>query len=257
MSGVCSQGGLVRCRSSRWRAVFTISSASRILLLCLATCTCCACAWGKDEGHLAKFRLGSSDVAYEEFGSDLGRPTLILLHSVSGPGTALYRQQAQFFAAHGYTVLLLHYFDATKTHQPTAENYRAWVSAVDGLIQQKTAARRADQRIFLVGYSLGASLALAAGSQGAAVAAIAEWYGSLPDEFFYTFKGMPPLLVLHGARDRNIPVGSAEQLGRLCDLKGLICESHIYAEEEHGFAEQAREDADARTLAFFAKEAKD
>ena len=60
------------------------------------------------------------------------------------------------------------------------------------------------------------------------VSAVAEWYGSLPDEFFYQLKGMPPLLILHGQHDDNIPVSNAQQLIQLCRMKNFPCESDIY-----------------------------
>jgi carboxymethylenebutenolidase len=107
-----------------------------------------------------------------------------------------------------------------------------------------------------LGFSLGSSVALAAGSQNIAVDAIADWYGSLPDEFSYQMKGMPPLLILHGERDSNIPVLNAQQLVKLCEMKHLTCEHHFYADQEHGFGGKALEDADRRTLAFFADRGK-
>lgn len=95
---------------------------------------------------------------------------------------------------------------------------------------------RAHKKVVLVGYSLGVSVALAAGSQGAAVDGIAEWDGSLPDEFFYHMRGMPPLLILHGERDSNVPVVNAQQLIKLCEMKHLKCENQIYPDQGHGFA---------------------
>jgi dienelactone hydrolase len=86
-----------------------------------------------------------------------------------------------------------------------------------------------------VGYSLGSSVALAAGSQDLSVDAIAEWYGSLPDEFFYQMNGMPPLLILHGERDSNIPITNAQQLVKLCEMKQLTCDHHFYSDQGHGF----------------------
>ncbi len=101
-----------------------------------------------------------------------------------------------------------------------------------------------------MGYSLGASIALAAGSQAAPVDAIVEWYGSLPDSFFHKLKGMPPLLILHGQEDTNIPAVNAVQLIRLCALAKFSCESHIYPGQAHGFAGPDLADADLRTIAF-------
>jgi carboxymethylenebutenolidase len=104
-----------------------------------------------------------------------------------------------------------------------------------------------------MGLSLGASVALAAGSQNARVSAIADWYGSLPDDFLPKLKGMPPLLILHGNRDDVIPIINAQQLVRLCGMEHFACESHFYQDQGHGFMKGALEDADARTLDFFAR----
>lgn len=181
-------------------------------------------------------------------------PLLVLLPGTSGPEAPLYQSQAQFFAGHAYTVLVLHYFDANSSRKPSPENYRRWVTAVQDLVRSFAGnPHLAHREVVLVGYSLGASIALAAGSEGLPVKAIAEWYGSLPDEFFYNFKTMPPLLILHGARDSNIPILNAQQLIQLCSLKHLTCASHIYPDQGHGFTGPALNDADQRTLDLFAQ----
>lgn len=195
-------------------------------------------------------RAGGPSITYEESGPQSARNCLILLHGASGPSILLYRQQAAYFAGQGFHVLMPHYFDATHSSSPTTANYEAWVGVVEDLAaqcrQEKTA-----QKVLVIGYSLGASVALAAGSQGAKVDAIAEWYGSLPDEFFNRLQGMPPLLILHGERDTNIPIINGQQLVRLCELKELHCEHHFYADQGHGFSGKALDDADQRTLSFF------
>lgn len=183
------------------------------------------------------------------------KSTLILLHGSSGPNLLLYHQQAIYFAEHGFTVVVPHFFDATKTAEPNPENYAAWARLLTDLTTSLiTRTETAGSKLFLIGFSLGASVALAAGSQDLPVAAIAEWYGSLPDEFFYTFKAMPPLLILHGQRDTNIPVSNAQQLIKLCDMKQLSCENHIYPDQSHGFTGSALDDADSRTLEFFSRD---
>jgi len=159
-----------------------------------------------------------------------------------------------YFAAKGYTVLFLHYFDATGSSMPSRQNYVLWAKAVEDLVREcQSTPAWADRKIALMGLSLGASVALAAGSQNARVSAIADWYGSLPDDFLPKLKGMPPLLILHGNRDDVIPIINAQQLVRLCGMEHFACESHFYQDQGHGFMKGALEDADARTLDFFAR----
>ena len=201
----------------------------------------------------ATYKSDGRQLSYEIFGASDARPVLILLHGASGPGVQLYREEAEHFADHGYTVLLLHYFDATGSNTPSDKNYDVWERAVRNLIEEvRKKPTWAARKICLMGFSLGASVALAAGSQNVPVAAIAEWYGSLPDAFFERRKGMPPLLILHGQQDPIIPIINAQQLARLCEMEHYMCESHFYASQGHGFAGPALNDANKRTLNFFA-----
>ena len=180
-----------------------------------------------------------------------------MLHGVGGPDVQLYRALAEFLGTKNYTVLFLHYFDAGDTFRGSPQNYVIWERAVSDLIQVcKQSPKWSKRKIAILGFSLGASVALAAGSQMVPVGAVAEWYGSLPDEFFYQLKGMPPLLILHGAHDDNIPVMNAQQLIELCGMKRFTCESHIYPNQGHGFQPPDFEDAVKRTLDFFSRQLK-
>jgi dienelactone hydrolase len=138
---------------------------------------------------------------------------------------------------------------------PSSQNYAVWAKAVDDLVHEcQNSPKWSNRKIALMGFSLGASVALAAGSQGVTVGAIADWYGSLPDDFFHNMKGMPPLLILHGQRDVTIPIVNAQQLVRLCGLERFTCESHFYPDQGHGFMAGAIEDADSRTVDFFSRQ---
>lgn len=80
-------------------------------------------SWGAP--RKASFTIDNRLIAYEVFeGNDEG-PVLILLHGASGPDVPLYRSQAQYFTTKGYTVLLLHYFDATRSSTPSIRTTRA------------------------------------------------------------------------------------------------------------------------------------
>lgn len=204
---------------------------------------------------LARFTSGDRQVSYEVFGEKSSGPIIIMLHGVGGPQVQLYRSLAENLATKNYTVLFLHYFDASDTYVGSPQNYELWEKAVSDLVDEcgKNAAWTG-RKIALFGFSLGASVALAAGSQALPVDAVAEWYGSLPDEFFYKLKGMPPLLILHGQQDDNIPVANAQQLIQLCGMKSFTCESHIYPDQRHGFLPPAFDDAVKRTLDFFSRQ---
>ena len=205
----------------------------------------------------AKFNSANRQISYEIFGAESSGPLLIMLHGASGPGVPLYRSLAQTFATENYTVLFLHYFDATNSSRASGQNYLVWERAVSDLVQHcKTHPDWSKRRIAILGFSLGASVALAAGSQRVPVDAVAEWYGSLPDEFFYKLKGMPPLLILHGAHDDNIPVNNAQQIIQLCGMQHYRCESHIYPDQGHGFLPPDFNEAVKRTLDFFARQMK-
>lgn len=192
----------------------------------------------------------AQQIRYENFGASTGVPLMILLHGSSGPGD-FYREQARFFAHHGFQVVIPHYLEATRNSAGTDDNYAVWVTVVRNLMEKLNADR--SQGTVLVGFPLGASVALALGSQGQGPDAIAEWYGSLPDKFFREMKGMPPLLILHGARDTNIPVINAMQLSKLCLLVKLTCETHIYPDQEHWFDAKTLRDADGRTFQFLSR----
>jgi dienelactone hydrolase len=187
-------------------------------------------------------------VRCEWFGKASNTPLLILLHGVSGP-SPFYTQQAEFFAHHGFRVVLPHYLEASHGSAATDEHYEAWVTAIRNVM----IAEGRPVPTVIVGYSLGASIALALGSQGDGPDAIAEFYGSLPDRYFRDLRGMSPLLILHGDRDINIPATNAIQLAKLCSAAQFTCDMHIYPREGHGFTSEVLQDADQRVLQFFAK----
>lgn len=207
--------------------------------------------------QIASFHSGNRQISYEIFGGNSSGPVIIMLHGVGGPAVPLYRGLAQSIAEKNYTVLFLHYFDATDTYRGSDQNYLAWEKAVSDLVDVcGKNPKWANRKIAILGFSLGASVALAAGSQALPIDAVAEWYGSLPDEFFLHLKGMPPLLILHGQHDDNIPVSNAQQILQLCAMKSFTCESHIYPDQGHGFLPPAYDDAVKRTLDFFSRRLK-
>ncbi len=213
-------------------------------------------AEGQPSTH--QIRVGAHSMRYEVYEASPHADVILLLHGHSGP--ANYGAQAVWFQQHGFTVLLPHYTDVSPWRGEHAQDevYAKWIEALRALIDEVHSEDAGARHIGIVGYSQGASLALAAGSQSIPVDAVVEWYGSLPDNFFARRKGMPPLLILHGQLDTVIPVSNAQQLMRLCQMDRLTCESHIYPGMGHGLVDPDLDsagvvDADERTLLFLRK----
>jgi dienelactone hydrolase len=178
--------------------------------------------------------------------------TLIFLRGSSPSDLFLGRLEARFFAEQGFRVLLPDYLSATRTVEPSAANYRRWAQVVEDIVADLRAHPiPQNKKIALAGQSVGASVALVAGGHRLPVEAIAEWYGFLPNEFFGQVQSLPPLLILHGEQDKQVPVVNARQLVRLCELRDFTCEAGIYPGEGHGFSSTALESANQRTLKFF------
>jgi dienelactone hydrolase len=178
--------------------------------------------------------------------------TMIFLRGASASDLAFARTEARFFAEHAFRVLLVDYLTVTPSLEPTPTNYRRWAQAVEDVVADLRARPAARARkIALIGQGLGASVALLAGSRKLGVEAIAEWSGLLPNQFFSQVQNLPPLLILHGEQDRQIPIVNARQLVRLCELKDFTCEAGMYPDEGHVFSTKATESANQRVLTFF------
>jgi dienelactone hydrolase len=186
------------------------------------------------------------------YGSHEAAATIIFLRGASPSDVSLGRLEARFFAEDGFRVLLPDYLSATPTADATTANYRRWAQVVEDIVADlRSRPVFRNKKIGLAGQTLGASVALIAGSQRLEVEAIAEWSGLLPNAFFSQVKSMPPLLILHGELDKQVPIVNARQLVRLCELRDFTCELELYAGEGHVFGPHVTDSANQRALAFF------
>jgi dipeptidyl aminopeptidase/acylaminoacyl peptidase len=186
------------------------------------------------------------------YGAHEANATIIFLRGASPSDLSLGRLEARFFAEHGFRVLLPDYFSVTPTAEATTANYRRWAQVVEDIVADlRSRPLLRNKKIGLAGQAQGASVALIAGTQRLEVEAIAEWSGLLPNEFFSQVQSMPPLLILHGDVDKQVPIVNARQLVRLCQLRDFACEIQIYAGEGHVFGSHVMDSANQRALAFF------
>jgi dipeptidyl aminopeptidase/acylaminoacyl peptidase len=200
----------------------------------------------------ATFNSHGKAISCPVYESQGAAATLIVLRGETPADITFSRQQANFFAGQGFRVLVPDYFSVTPNAAATVANYRRWAQAIEDIVADLRAQPLPqNKKIGLAGQGLGASVALIAASRRLEVQAIAEWSGLLPNQFFAQVQTMPPLLILHGELDEQVPIVNARQLVRLCQLKDFTCELQIYAGEGHLFSPPIANTANQRALAFY------
>jgi dienelactone hydrolase len=157
----------------------------------------------------------------------------------------VYRAIARRVAEDGYLVLMVHFFDRTghKGVDPRKieeKDFTAWMAAVRDAIAY---ARKLDdvepKRVGLLGFSLGGFLALSvAAEEDLGVAAVASYFGGVPDKLCQELTWLPPTLVVAGAKDREVPVASAYTVIGLCQTQRVPCEHRIYPKQGHLFKDE-------------------
>lgn len=196
-------------------------------------------------------------------------PAVLLLHGSEGMKDApIYRHIAHVLAKHGYVALIVHYFDRTATKRIEAKDineklFKAWRETVRQAVFQAAKLPGVDDKhIGLLGFSLGGVLSLAVAMQtDLPIAAVADFFGGLPEKLREKAKSLPPTLIVHGDADKTVPVKEALDLQKLLrQHKRTYDETRIYAGQDHLFKRNLLDpdvtDAQDRTLAFFAKHLK-
>ena len=185
-------------------------------------------------------------------------PTVLALHG-SGGGVDGMNGPATMLASQGFAVFVLHYFDRTGTtqiadKQTIFRNFPAWGKTVWDAISHIEQHPQVDAKSMgLLGFSLGAYLALSVASVDPRVKAVVEFFGGLPIEMRLFMRRLCPVLILHGEADLTVPVQEAYDLRNLLDKKGLPYEIKIYPGAGHGFRNGDWRDAGMRTLEFLRK----
>ncbi len=184
-------------------------------------------------------------------------PAIIALHG-SGGGHDTLAETARPLAEQGFCVYVPHYFDRTGTVEAEMPkmflNFPLWMKTlwdVVSLVAQQPAVDGG--KIGVLGFSLGAYLALSLGSIDARVQAVAEYFGGLPREIRPFMRRLPPTLILHGDADTVVPVAEAYSLQKALEDRKAPYDIEIYPGEGHNFTAEARAKADARMQAFFGK----
>jgi carboxymethylenebutenolidase len=185
-------------------------------------------------------------------------PAVIALHG-SGGGHASMADPASLLAEQGFAVYVLHYFDRTGTTeidglQTIFRHFPAWMKTLWDAVSFAARQPQVDpHRIGLLGFSLGAYLALSASAIDSRIQAVVEYFGGMPKEMKLFTRRLCPVLILHGDQDKTVPVDEAYHLQQILEKKKIAYEMKIYPGVGHGFSGEIWRDAGSRTLAFLEK----
>lgn len=186
-------------------------------------------------------------------------PAVIVLHG-SGGFSAFDEGSAygQLLAEQGFVLYVPRYFEATGTTWADPETiqrkYPVWLHVIEDAISYVAAEQGGrGPRIALLGFSLGAYLALTIASRDQRVRAVVDFYGGVAKQIAAEVKRMPPVLILHGDADRTVPVSEAHDLAALLQRVGAPCEMKIYPGAGHSLGMMEMMDAGPRVIAFLRK----
>ncbi len=182
---------------------------------------------------------------------------VIALHGSGGIREGWSTQPATLMAGQGYCVFLLHFFERTGTvradYETTHRHFPDWMRTIGDAITFAAQNPSVDaNRIGLLGFSLGAFLALAVASVDPRVKAVVEFFGGLPEELQGAPR-MPPVLILHGEDDRVVSVSEAVKLQQLLERTGSAYEMKLYPGAGHVLNGLQFMDAGRRAVQFLNK----
>jgi carboxymethylenebutenolidase len=206
---------------------------------------------------MATFTSGGRQIRIDHYAPKRSgnNPAVILVHGSGGPlgGLDPFAGQAALFGVH---VFVLHYFERTGhawvLPSQIEQHFPAWLETLRDAVGFVAEHPGVDpHRIGLLGFSLGSYLSLALATQDSRIAAVAELFGGLTEHFAGDAARLPPVLILHGARDSIVPVERAHELERLLQQHRVPYQIKIYPDQGHVFEGLAQLDAMRRVAGFF------
>jgi dienelactone hydrolase len=206
-----------------------------------------------------RLKVGQRQMTLEIYRPDTAgaRPAVLLLHGASGMGNgAFYRGAAEAFAEAGYVVYLPHYLGDRNRNRPRGRaliaEFEQQHDAVRATLDAMAKDPRVDEaRLAAFGFSLGGFQALGLSSRDARVAAVVNMGGGMPGNVAGTTTRLAPTLVIHGQRDRTVPVARALQTRDMLKRLSVPHEMALFADQQHFFQGAASRTAIERSIAFF------
>lgn len=185
--------------------------------------------------------------------------TVLLLHGsggIHGLGTQQVTRYARTLAALGQTALVVHYFDGTGNfiadEEAEQEHYWRWVGDVRAAITWADSQSYVNPRqLSVLGISLGAWLGVGVGAVDARVHRLALVGAGLEPFLADSLRRVPPMLLLHGGDDEEVPVQEARKLQAAVQRAGRRAQLVVYPAESHTLGDSASTDALLRATRFF------
>lgn len=202
------------------------------------------------------FQSEGQSITIEQFLPEGDGPfaAVLALHG-SGGLHGSFGEPARMLAGSGFAVFIPHYFERTGTtwaDDTTARReFPVWMRTIADAVTHVAAQSKVDGgHIGLLGFSLGAYLALSVATQDQRIRAVVEYFGGIPEELVSGLKRMPPVLILHGEADPVVPVAEAHKLESVLKNIDAPFEIKIYRGAGHSFSGLALLDSAQRTLSF-------
>lgn len=191
-----------------------------------------------------------------------------------------YKELALRFAEQGVRAVAIDYFGRTAgltprdegfDHAPHVQQLRfeSFVSDVESALRRLRSEGQ-DLPSFTLGFCMGGSLSLLAGTRDLGLAGVVAFYSGFSRSFDGVGTALDqaqhikyPVLGLYGGADQGIPVSQVEALGEKLTAAGIEHEIKVYPGAPHSFFDRratqyadASSDAWTRVLDFFARHSK-
>jgi dienelactone hydrolase len=217
-------------------------------------------AQGQVRDSVVRYPSGSKQVTLECFvPSASGRhPTVLLLHGSGGleqATGAVFREIARALAIRGYVALIPHYFEKTDhvIGRPLqAGEYEGFLDSLKDAMEYAATQQEVDPaRFAIIGYSMGSNLAMLRAVKDSRIKAIVSCSGSYPPT--KPSKKLPPLLILHGSKDKSTPIDYVKKYQEGLKEQEMPHAVHIYPGKGHNLDVPTFENVTVRAVAFFDK----
>jgi carboxymethylenebutenolidase len=219
-----------------------------------------AVAPAKLTSNVSHFESGGRRIRVDIYRPEVAglRPAVIVVHGSSGvhsriPNTGT--RYAKALAEQGLIAFVVHYFDSTHTIRAglssEKKNYFTWLRVLSDATTWVGRYPGVDStRVGMLGHSLGAFLAVGAGTYDQRISRVVLLGGALEPFLEGKLERMPPTLICHGDKDDEVPLKDAVALSDFLRARGWEVDLRVYPGEGHIFSTSAVSDVLTRAARF-------